>query len=218
MENLNSSVSPEPATSQSGVHKMFCSKCGAASDGGLFCSSCGASLQVHASVSPKPDISLLQVNSSVSLEPAVSIYAGLWKRVVAILIDSIILLTGGAVVAYIVEFIIGIILGLAGVTLNTIAANSQLINVSVSVVITLFYYTQMESSSKQATFGKMAMGIIVTDLKGNRISSNRAYGRCLGKILSGLFLGLGYIMAGFTLKKQALHDFMAGTLVVKKHS
>ena len=62
----------------------------------------------------------------------------------------------------------------------------------------------------------MALGIIVTDLNGNPISFGKANGRYWGKIISTLILLIGYIMAAFTEKKQALHDMMAGTLVIKK--
>jgi len=74
----------------------------------------------------------------------------------------------------------------------------------------------MESSDKQATMGKMALGIIVTDLEGNRVSFGRATGRYFAKILSALILLIGYMMTGFTQKKQALHDMIAGTLVILK--
>ena len=74
----------------------------------------------------------------------------------------------------------------------------------------------MESSPKQATLGKMALSIVVTDLEGKRISFGKATGRYWGKIISGLILCIGYFMAGFTEKKQAFHDMMAGCLVVAK--
>ena len=61
----------------------------------------------------------------------------------------------------------------------------------------------------------MALGIIVTDLDGNQISFGRANGRYWSKIVSSITLLIGYIMAGFTEKKQALHDIIAGTLVLK---
>ena len=73
----------------------------------------------------------------------------------------------------------------------------------------------MESSAKQATVGKMALGIIVTDLDGRRIGFGRATGRYFAKILSALTLGIGFLMAGFTERKQALHDMVASCLVVK---
>jgi len=78
------------------------------------------------------------------------------------------------------------------------------------------YFALMESSSKQATLGKMALSIIVTDMNGNRLTFGRATGRYFGKIISGMILMIGYIMAGFTEKKQALHDIIAGCLVVNK--
>ena len=74
----------------------------------------------------------------------------------------------------------------------------------------------MESSSKQATLGKMVLGIVVTDAGGNRISFGRALGRNLAKIISDIILFIGHFMVAFTEKKQGLHDLIAGTLVVVK--
>ena len=62
----------------------------------------------------------------------------------------------------------------------------------------------------------MALGLKVTDMEGNRISFGRATGRYFGKIISGMILYIGYIIAGFTEKKQALHDIMANCLVTRK--
>jgi len=78
------------------------------------------------------------------------------------------------------------------------------------------YYALMESSGRQATLGKMALGIKVVDRQGGRISFARATGRYFAKILSGLILMIGYLMAGFTSRKQALHDMVAGCLVVNR--
>lgn len=78
------------------------------------------------------------------------------------------------------------------------------------------YEAGMESSKYQATLGKMALGMQVTDLNGQRISFGRATGRHFAKILSSMILMIGYIMVGFTERKQGLHDMLAGTLVVKK--
>ena len=77
------------------------------------------------------------------------------------------------------------------------------------------YFALMESSANQATLGKMAIGIKVTDMSGRRIGFGQATGRYFGKILSSMILLIGYIMAAFTEKKQALHDMLAGCLVVK---
>lgn len=78
------------------------------------------------------------------------------------------------------------------------------------------YFSGMESSPLRATLGKLAVGIYVTDLNGQRITFGRATGRFFGKIISGLILGIGYLMAGFSQKKQALHDSMASCLVLSK--
>lgn len=77
------------------------------------------------------------------------------------------------------------------------------------------YFALKESTDKQATWGKQLMNLKVTDMNGNKIGFGKASGRHFGKILSGMILFIGYIMAAFTEKKQALHDKMAGCLVVK---
>ena len=85
-----------------------------------------------------------------------------------------------------------------------------------STVAVWLYFAVQESSWRQATIGKNIMGLKVTDEYGERLSFGRATGRHFGKILSSMILAIGYFMAGFTEKKQALHDMIAGTLVVKK--
>jgi uncharacterized RDD family membrane protein YckC len=84
-------------------------------------------------------------------------------------------------------------------------------------VLGWLYYASMESSAYQGTLGKMALGLIVTDMQGRRISFGRASGRFFAKLLTGLIpFFVGYIMAGFTEKKQALHDIIASCLVLRK--
>jgi len=131
-------------------------------------------------------------------------YSGFWRRFVAYVIDNILL----SVVFWLLVLVLGGIAGDGGVFgAYTLAAIGWLL-----------YYAAMESSSNQATVGKMALGIKVTDLEGNRISFGRAVGRNLAKIISVLIFYIGFIMAAFTAKKQALQDMIAGTLVVKKGS
>jgi uncharacterized RDD family membrane protein YckC len=128
-------------------------------------------------------------------------YAGFWRRVAAALIDGILV----AVVSWIVTGIFSAVSDGAEVTAQILV-----------LIAAYGYYAGMESSSYQATVGKIALGIQVTDLSGNRISFLRALGRNLAEILSALILLIGYIMVAFTPKKQGLHDLIAGTLVVKK--
>ncbi len=77
------------------------------------------------------------------------------------------------------------------------------------------YNTLMHASKWQATLGKRAMGIIVTDLEGERLSLGKALLRFLWKLLSTFTLFIGYIFALFTSRRQALHDMIAGSIVLK---
>jgi uncharacterized RDD family membrane protein YckC len=86
----------------------------------------------------------------------------------------------------------------------------------VSTIIWVLYGTLMEASKYQATVGKMALGLIVTDTNGAKLDFSKSLVRNLSKLLSNFILLIGYIMAAFTEKKQGLHDIIAGTLVVKK--
>jgi len=85
-----------------------------------------------------------------------------------------------------------------------------------AIVISWLYFAMMESSERQGTFGKAMVNLRVMDANGNRLSFAHASGRFFSKIITGMVpFGIGYIMAGFTQKKQALHDFIAGTVVVR---
>lgn len=85
---------------------------------------------------------------------------------------------------------------------------------AISTIIGWLYYAGMESASRQATLGKSLLGMTVTDLRGQHISFLHATGRYFAKFLSALILMIGYIMAAFTERKQALHDKLADTLVL----
>lgn len=92
------------------------------------------------------------------------------------------------------------------------AALSGLIIIPVSKLI---YGSIMEASDKQATYGKILMGIKVTDEGGNRITPGQAFGRNFSKLICILTLGIGYLMGFFDKRQQCLHDKIAGTLVTK---
>ena len=137
-------------------------------------------------------------------------YAGFWRRFVAYLIDYLIIGAG----AFAVGFLIGIIAGASGA--DDVEGGWRAAIYVVTIAGYYLYYAFMESSANQATVGKIALGLKVTDEEGNRIAFGRAIGRTVAKILSALTLFVGFIMAGFTDRKQALHDKIAHTLVVKR--
>ena len=88
-----------------------------------------------------------------------------------------------------------------------------MVRIGFAVLLVWLYRAGMESSRFQGTLGKLAVQIKVTGLDGNRISLERATGRHFAKVLSAIALGVGYLMVGFTARKQGLHDRLAGTLV-----
>ena len=89
----------------------------------------------------------------------------------------------------------------------------QIARIVIGMALSWAYKAGMESSAYQATLGKLAVGVKVTDLEGRRLSLAHASARYFSKIIFSLILGIGYIMAGFDSKKRALHDRIAGTLV-----
>jgi uncharacterized RDD family membrane protein YckC len=198
---------------------MFCTQCGAQNpDTAKFCFSCGATLPVDG-IAPPQSVPAAPP-PPVPAAPPIH-YAGFWRRFVALIIDQLIL----AVPRWIIGLFFGVsvlstILSMGDnfdpAILFGIIANAIWVAV-ITGILQWLYYALFESSAMQATPGKMALGIIVTDMDHQQISFMRASGRFFGKIISGLILCIGYIMAGFTPKKQALHDIMADCLVVTKY-
>ncbi len=209
---------------------MYCSKCGTnVTDGAAFCSACGQPTAGPPTIAPtaaRPTPGLPPTYAQPVLAPILpSPYAGFWLRVVAHLIDDLLLGIGIGIL---------VLLGVAMVGIDTIRSMAEsmkgddfqmpgslisaIIFVSIaSIVMVWLYNAAMESSKHQGTLGKMALGLIVTDLQGRPIGFGHATGRYFAKIITGLIpFGIGYAMAGFTEKKQALHDMIAGCLVLRK--
>jgi uncharacterized RDD family membrane protein YckC len=140
------------------------------------------------------------------------VYAGFWIRFLAYIVDTLLI----SAVILPLGMGVGVLIAVTDGADNAsvILAFESLIRI-VSIGLGWLYFSWLESSSWQATIGKKLCGLRVTDLHGNRISFGKATGRYFGKILSGLILFIGFIMAAFSEKKQALHDQLAGTLVVK---
>lgn len=188
---------------------MNCVNCGTQNDDrASFCQSCGAPTRKTPALSP-----LMTATHDSSIH-AVR-HAGFWLRAVAFLIDWIVANIVALVIVVPFAFLIG--LAMAGS-----ASNAELENIgavfgyAVGAIISWLYFTIFESSQWQATPGKKVLGLKVVDPNGHAIGFGRANGRYWAKILSGITLLVGYFMAGFTEKKQALHDLIAETYVVKR--
>ena len=138
--------------------------------------------------------------------------AGFMRRWAALFLDSLIL--------FIPLVVVGVVLVLAfGIKLDDQTSGPGVADALIYLLYFIcapIYYAGMESSSWQATLGKRALGIKVTDLQGRRLSFGHALGRWFAAALSYLTLYIGFLMAAVTERKRALHDFVAGTEVVDK--
>jgi uncharacterized RDD family membrane protein YckC len=122
-------------------------------------------------------------------------YGRVTPRAVALLIDLLL-----------IGFITTVISGILGTDSHGVVAS----------IISWLYFALQESSGWMATFGKRLMGLAVQGVDGRQLSFSRASIRWLGRWASGLLLGLGYMLALFTDKRQTLHDLLAGTVVVQR--
>jgi len=164
--------------------------------------------------------------------PGHLVYGGFWIRFAAYFIDSLIL----SIPIFVIFLIFGMIISVTGIIGGAVSHPSgntganptmsvmmglgilvmELVIWGAVMVMSWLYFAKLESGPMQATYGKRALGLRVTNLAGERISFGQASGRFFGKILSGMVLYMGFIMVGFMEKKQGLHDLIAGTLVVRK--
>ena len=180
------------------VSTISCARCGTTlpSDA-KFCAACGVRVQDASATGwvPAPP-----TREYVEYRPKF-VYAGFWLRFVAFIIDTIVVNVAIAV--------IGMAVGNKGED-----------GLSLSGALNLFgnwlYFALLEAGPWQATVGKKVLGLVVVDGRGNPISFGRATGRYFGKVISALTVLIGFLMAGFTTRKQALHDIMAGALVVQR--
>lgn len=132
-------------------------------------------------------------------------YGGFWIRFLALLVDSVIVST------------MLVLLVAAGIFLGPVVGPKWLQILPVLWVVgPLFYWVGMQASARQATYGKALLGLSVTTTEGERMSLLRSLAREIAKILSSIPLMLGYVIAAFTGRKQALHDFVASTTVVRQ--
>jgi uncharacterized RDD family membrane protein YckC len=177
-------------------------------------------------LSLKPN-QFMETTTATSPTIASANYASFGARLLAVIIDVII-------IGVLQSVVIGPILGMLGLGIASQVDSSGNISEEQAIgmvgaamaamgsitliawAISILYFAIMESSKAQASVGKMALGIKVTDMDGNKISFGKGLLRSIGRIISQMILFIGYLMAAFTEKKQALHDMIAGTLVVKK--
>jgi uncharacterized RDD family membrane protein YckC len=145
-------------------------------------------------------------------------YAGFWIRVVAGLLDNIILFIA---FIFVLSLYIGLALLIYGQRFYPQQTDNFIIIILMFVLIATnilyyLYFALLQSSVWQATIGMKVCGLKITDCDLKRVRFWRAMGREICTILSGFILYIGYFMIAFTKKKQGLHDMIAETYVVKE--
>jgi uncharacterized RDD family membrane protein YckC len=223
---------------------MFCAKCGANVEAGRpFCDACGqpvtgysvgaqsgAAPATPGTMPPATSYTPTPVGQTYPIPATVSNvgYAGFWLRLVAAIVDGIILAIPLAPV-FLVIFL-GKMRNLQDLqnvhdpaVVMTIVGPLIFLVLAISAIASWLYWALCESSAWQATIGKKVLGLTVTDLEGRRISFGRASGRFWAgrgissfPYLGGMYFAVDCICAGFTEKKQAIHDMIASTLVLRK--
>jgi len=213
---------------------MFCSKCGAnVEESNAFCSSCGQPV-AGSSVAPSVTSPVAAVYPPVvpqtwqaGAQPAVA-FAGFWLRLVAAIIDGLILSIPLAPIFLLI--FLGTFRNMQDLqnmqdpmALWTLLGPKIVLILIISAIASWLYWGLFESSVMQATLGKKALGLIVTDLEGRRISFGRASGRFWAgrgvssfPYLGGMYFLIDCICVGFTARKQAIHDMIASCLVLRK--
>lgn len=209
---------------------MYCSKCGrAVGDEAAFCGSCGqptgatGAVQTQVGVLPPPPPLPPQTQAAA---PIGVLYAGFWLRVVAAIIDYLILgIPFGAIcVAVFASALPELMRMQTEPTMMLVTFLPRIIVIGVIYIVGAWlYWAGMEGSKWQATLGKKALGLYVTDMEGRPATFGRTSGRFwagrgIGIVpyLGGLYFLISCIMAGFTERKQALHDMIANCLVLRK--
>ncbi|MCZ6586408.1 MAG: RDD family protein [Alphaproteobacteria bacterium] len=137
-------------------------------------------------------------------------YAGFWLRMVAGAFDTGIVLIAMWLLAWVFN------VNYAALEPTEAELNRIGLLEAGAIFVGWIYYASMESTAPQATVGKLFLGIYVTDLAGERLSFGRASLRYWAKVISTVILFVGFLMAAFTRHKQALHDIVASSLVLKR--
>lgn len=188
---------------------MYCTQCGKPlSENARFCGRCGNATRATSSVDEPLGLDVpahvrTRLKSKMNFDPA-----GFWLRAGAYLVDYVIC-------SIIVISLFYLMLMLHGKSSTIAEQERDSLAKGMGLLISWLYFTILESSSWRATPGKMLLGIEVVDSTGEQIGFGRANGRFWAKIISVLTFLIGFFMAGFTRNKQALHDMIADTFVIK---
>lgn len=201
---------------QTALLPQVCKSCGNVSlPDGKFCLFCGDLLTEHSSRVSRVLQPSTTIIYPVADTPATTEYAGFWLRVWAGLIDITLEAAVAFLLASAVDFGLHSVRRGLGITTDTTAYLTGITFIALLTVGAWLYSAFSESSRWRATLGKRLIGLEVVNAQGGRLTFGQASVRHLMKFLSLFTLCVGFMMAGWTRRRQALHDMPADTFVVR---
>jgi len=194
---------------------VYCTRCGTwTPDEGPTCARCGepiaAARPVTASAAAVAAVAAPAATFAASLE-TVPRYGGFWRRFWATVVDSLVLFFPDAILR--VSFGLPTIFSLRAARDDEMAA--LLTVLSISTALGWLYGAGLESSAAQGTLGQQLMNLRVCDTNLRRVTFARATARHFGQVFSTLLCGIGYLFNLWTTRRQALHDMLAGCVLVR---
>jgi uncharacterized RDD family membrane protein YckC len=149
----------------------------------------------------------------VNVVPGPYGYGGFWRRVVAKIVDAI--ATG--VVGFFINLLIRQMFGAGAIPQQgnmgvfwLMLGIQQVVGITIGLSYEILFIRKFD-----ATPGKLAMGMKLLRTDGSRLTVGRIIGRYFANWVSGLTIGIGYVIAAFDEEKRALHDYICDTRVIK---
>jgi uncharacterized RDD family membrane protein YckC len=182
----------------------------------MYCARCGYNNPVTAKICKNCELDLQATATTPdrAVQPEELTYAGFWLRFFAAFLDVLVL--GATIILMLVS--IAVVIAFNG--RDYIIHDPLLVSIFywAMFLLAVSYHVFMLSGIHGATFGKRWMNIKVLDTRGGRLTAPRALGRLIARPFSYLLLMTGFLMQPFTPRKQALHDLIAGTIVIRANN
>jgi len=195
---------------------MYCPRCGTwAPDTEVTCANCGVALATppapESHAQPEPQAAPAAAHVAADPTPAAPRYAGFWRRAIAGLVDAFVFAFPNAIL----RVLAGLPMSFSFRAMDDTDVGRALTVSLASWMISWLYCALLESSAAQGTLGQQLLGLRVSDLPGRRISFGRASARFFAQVLSFAMCGIGYLFILWSSKRQALHDMIAGCVLVR---
>jgi len=198
------------------VLDQVCTSCGSTRlPYGRYCLFCGDLLSEPIAKVLVSSQAANPLDKAATVSPAATEYAGFWRRAWAGTMDVALEATGALVITYVIDVVLARVGGMLGYERSISKVAAGIAYILVLTIGGWLYCAFAESSSRRATIGKRIMGLQVVTASGGKVSFSQATVRHLMKFLSLFSAGVGFMMAGWTKRRQALHDIPSDCIVIR---